>query len=86
MKKILPRISDCLHDLNDSVRVAVIDLLAEIKSVKSIRYWDICPLDDLLARLEVDKPATSQKIVKLLMNSFFPKETDEDTKVRHIMP
>ncbi len=81
MKQVLPRVSDCLHDVNESVRAAMLDLLAEVKSIKSIKYWDICPLDDLLARLEVDKPVARQKIVKLLMNSFFPTDKEEDTKV-----
>ena len=81
LKQALAKIGNCLHDINEAVRLAVLDLLSEIKLVKSIRYWDICPLDHLLARLEVDKPQLRQKIVRLLMNSFFPGDTDEETKL-----
>ena len=81
LQKVLSRVGKCIHDVNDSVRLAMVDLLVEIKSVKAIKYWDVCPLESLLAQLENDKPPARQKIVKLLMNSFFPGTVDEDTKV-----
>ena len=81
LQKVLTRVGKCIHDVNDSVRLAMIDLLVEIKGVKAIKYWDVCPIEGLLAQLENDKPPARQKIVKLLMNSFFPGNVDEDTKV-----
>ena len=81
LQKILPRVGKCIHDVNDSVRLAMVDLLVEIKGVKAIKYWDVCPLESLLAQLENDKQPARQKIVKLLMNSFFPQNIAEDTRV-----
>ena len=50
LKKALPRIADCLHDVNEGVRTAMMDMLTQVKAVKAIQYWDVCPLNHLLAR------------------------------------
>ncbi len=72
LKKVLPRVADTIHDVNESVRAAVVDLLIEVKKVKTITYFDVCSMDHILARLEVDKPNVSSRIVSLIFNSFFP--------------
>ena len=83
LKKILPKIRDSLHDIKDCVRQAMVDLLSAVSNVKMIKYWDICPLDHILARLEVEKSTIiCTKIVDLIFNSFFPVSEDEDTKIR----
>ncbi len=41
LKRILPRVSDCLHDVSEPVRIAMLDLLSEIKHVKVIKYWEV---------------------------------------------
>ena len=81
LKSVLPRISDCLHDINESVRIAMLDLLTSVKKIRSIQYWNICSLDDLLARLEVDTVRVCRKIVSLLFNSFFPLDKSDDSKI-----
>lgn len=78
LKVVLPRLSDCMHDTNESVRAAMLDLLLAVKGVRSIKFWNICPLDQLLARLEVDKPFVCRRIVKLLFNSYFPVDQGEE--------
>ena len=86
LKKILPKLSDSLHDLKDVVRQAMVDLLCAVSNVKMIKYWDVCSLEHILARLEVEKSAIiCGKIVNLLFNSFFPTEEDEDTKIRRCL-
>ncbi len=80
LQKALPRISDCLHDINEQVRVAFLDLLLQVKKVRTIRYFDVVPVDHLLARLEIERPNLCKKIVKLLFNSFFP--LDENNQVQ----
>ena len=83
LKKILPKIRDSLHDIKDSVRQGTVDLLSAVSSVKMIKYWDICPVEHILARLEVEKSTTiCTKIVDLLFNSYFPIQEDEDTKIK----
>ncbi len=44
MKKSLPRVSDCLHDVSETVRLATLDLLAEVKRVRAIQYWEVSGL------------------------------------------
>ena len=78
MNKVLPKISDCLHDVNDSVRIAMLDLLLEVKKVRVITYFEVCPMEHLLARLEVDKSSqVCSKIASLIFNSFFPEKDNE---------
>ena len=73
MHKVLPKISDCLHDINEAVRSAVVDLLTEVKKIRTIAYFSVCPMEDILARMEVDKsPNVVRKIASLILNSFFP--------------
>ena len=83
LKKILPKVRDSLHDIKDIVRQSMLDLLIAISNVKMIKYWDICPLEHLLARLEVEKSnSVCTKIVDLLFHSYFPLQEDEDTKIK----
>ena len=57
----------------------MMDLLFAVKNIKTIQYWNICPLEDLLDRLAKDKKCMGQKIVHLLSNSFFPVDLSEGT-------
>ena len=83
LKKILPKICDSLHDIKDVVRQSMLDLLIAISNVKMIQYWDICSIDHLLARLEVEKSnPVCTKIVDLLFHSYFPLQENEDTKIK----
>jgi condensin-2 complex subunit G2 len=77
LKKILPKVGNTIHDVNENVRLACVDLLAAVKVVRSIHYWEIVPLDELFLRLEVDpKQSVTNKIASLLHNSFFPVKDD----------
>ena len=81
LKQILPKLKDVLFDSNESVRSAMVDLLFAVKSIKTIHFWSICPLEDLLHRLARDKKPVATKITQLLFNSFFPLDQDEDAKL-----
>ncbi len=81
MKQILPKLKEVIFDSSEMVRLAFLDLLFAVKSVKSIQFWNICPLDDLLERLANDKKSIASKIVQLLFNSFFPMEQKEEAKL-----
>ena len=78
LRKVLPRLADRVHDTSEAVRGAVLELLLTVKAVKSIRFWDVVPLEALLARLEVDKPFICRRIVKLLRNSFWPTNASDE--------
>ncbi len=73
---LLPSLSPLLHDTAEKVRVAFVDLLTSVKTIRSIRFYDIVPVDQLLHRLAADKCVT-KKLTSLLLNSYFPynKET-----------
>ena len=53
--------------------MSFLDLMIAVKNVRIIKFWDICDLENLLARLEIDRPIICRPIVELLLPSFFPK-------------
>lgn len=52
----LPQLAPLIHDTAERVRVAFIDLLCEIKTIRAIRFYDIVPIEHLLTRLELGAP------------------------------
>ncbi|KAM9303054.1 condensin-2 complex subunit G2 [Morus bassanus] len=78
LEQLLPAVKYSLHDNSEKVRVAFVDMLLKIKATKAAKFWKICPMEDLLTRLEVDSPPVSRRIVNLLFNSFFPINQPED--------
>ncbi|NXK52784.1 CNDG2 protein, partial [Chauna torquata] len=78
LEQLLPAVKHSLHDNSEKVRVAFVDMLLKIKATKAAKFWKICPMEHLLARLEVDSRPVSRRIVNLLFNSFFPVNQPED--------
>ncbi|NWY53732.1 CNDG2 protein, partial [Chionis minor] len=78
LEQLLPAVKHSLHDNSEKVRVAFVDMLLKIKAAKAAKFWKICPMEHLLARLEVDSRPVSRRIVNLLFNSFFPINQPED--------
>ena len=81
LKQILPKLKDVLFDSNEGVRSSMIELLTAVKGIKTVHFWSICPLEDILDRLARDKKPIANKIVNLLFNSFFPLDQSEDAKL-----
>ncbi|KAK2913973.1 hypothetical protein Q8A67_002372 [Cirrhinus molitorella] len=77
MEKLLPALKSSLHDSSEKVRVAFVGMLLKIKAVRAAKFWKVCSLEHLLARLEMDSPPVSKRIVNLLFNSFFPVNQSE---------
>lgn len=48
---LLPRLQPLIHDSNEKVRKAFVQLLAYIKGIQTILFDDIVPLEHLLHRL-----------------------------------
>ncbi|KAF0312305.1 Condensin-2 complex subunit G2 [Amphibalanus amphitrite] len=46
---------------------------------QNIRYFDVVPVKDLLARLAMDEPPVCRRIVQLMVNSFFPSGESDET-------
>ncbi|XP_056155721.1 condensin-2 complex subunit G2 [Lampris incognitus] len=72
LEKLLPALKYSLHDNSERVRIAFLDLLIKVKAVRAAKFWDVCNMDHLLARLAVDSKPVSKRIVNLLFKSFFP--------------
>ncbi|XP_025083646.1 condensin-2 complex subunit G2-like isoform X1 [Pomacea canaliculata] len=81
LKPLLPRLSYCLHDNAEVVRLAMMKLLLKVKSIRAIKYWNICPIEHLLARLEVDSQPIVRRIVELLFPSFMPLDQSPQEQI-----
>ncbi|XP_078720905.1 condensin-2 complex subunit G2 [Lampetra fluviatilis] len=79
MEKLLPEARNGLHDVTERVRVAFVDMLLKVKAVRAAKYWKICPMEHLLARLAMDSPVVTRRLVQLLASSFLPVEQPEET-------
>ncbi|XP_036378397.1 condensin-2 complex subunit G2 [Megalops cyprinoides] len=78
MEQLLPALKNSLHDHSEKVRVAFVDLLLKIKAVRAAKFWNVCSIEHLLARLAIDSAPVSKRIVNLLFNSFFPVNQPEE--------
>ncbi|XP_065522861.1 condensin-2 complex subunit G2 [Lathamus discolor] len=78
LEQLLPTVGRSLHDNSEKVRVAFVDMLLKVKTVKAAKFWKICPMEHLLTRLEVDSRPVSRRIANLLFNSFFPVNQPEN--------
>uniref|UniRef100_A0A8C9U1N5 Non-SMC condensin II complex, subunit G2 n=1 Tax=Scleropages formosus TaxID=113540 RepID=A0A8C9U1N5_SCLFO len=78
LEQLLPVLKNSLHDNSEKVRVAFVDLLLKIKATRAAKFWKVCSMEHLLARLEVDSRPVSRRIINLLFNSFFPVNQSED--------
>ncbi|KAF7213422.1 condensin-2 complex subunit G2 [Nothobranchius furzeri] len=77
LEKLLPNLKYSLHDNSEKVRSAFLDMLIKVKAARAAKFWDVCNMDHLLARLAIDSPSVSKRIVELLFNSFFPVNESE---------
>lgn len=85
LEKLLPNLKYSLHDNSEKVRSAFLDMLIKMKAVRAAKFWDVCNMDHLLARLAIDSQPVSKRIVGLLFNSFFPvNESDKEWSYRCI--
>ncbi|XP_032360286.1 condensin-2 complex subunit G2 [Etheostoma spectabile] len=77
LEKLLPTLKYSLHDNSEKVRTAFLDMLIKVKAVRAAKFWDVCNMDHLLARLAIDSHPVSKRIVDLLFKSFFPVNESE---------
>ncbi|KAL8164934.1 UNVERIFIED_CONTAM: hypothetical protein K2H54_017316 [Gekko kuhli] len=78
LEQLLPALKYNLHDNSEKVRVAFVDMLLKIKSVRAAKFWKICPIEHLLTRLEIDSRPVSRRLVNLLFSSFLPVDQPEE--------
>jgi len=72
--QVLPLLAPLLHDKHVKVRAACARLLLALQPIKGIAFYDMLPVDDVLARLVVDaeQDSVSGPLVQLLLPSFLP--------------
>uniref|UniRef100_A0A250Y6Z2 Condensin-2 complex subunit G2 n=1 Tax=Castor canadensis TaxID=51338 RepID=A0A250Y6Z2_CASCN len=78
LEQLLLALRYSLHDNSEKVRVAFVDLLLKVKAVRAAKFWKICPMEDILARLEMDSRPVSRRLVSLIFNSFLPVNQPEE--------
>ncbi|KAF2078043.1 hypothetical protein CYY_000681 [Polysphondylium violaceum] len=71
---MLPGLRDLIHDSSERVRGAFLDVLLYIKTISTIHYLDVVPVDHLLERLVLDNKNAnlSKKLTELLVEPYFP--------------
>ncbi|XP_034416407.1 condensin-2 complex subunit G2 isoform X2 [Cyclopterus lumpus] len=72
LERLLPTLKYSLHDNSEKVRIVFLDMLIKVKAVRAAKFWDVCNMDHLLARLAIDSHPVSKRVVDLLFKSFFP--------------
>ncbi|XP_027625867.1 condensin-2 complex subunit G2 [Tupaia chinensis] len=77
LEQLLPTLRYSLHDNSEKVRVAFVDLLLKVKAARAAKFWKICPMDHILARLEIDSRPVARRLVSLIFNSFLPVNLPE---------
>ncbi|XP_030855770.1 condensin-2 complex subunit G2 [Strongylocentrotus purpuratus] len=85
LKNLLPSLKSFIHDTSEKVILAFVDLLLKVKGLKTIKVWSIVPVEDLLARLEMDSPPVSRRLVQLLFKSFQPTDRDASVQIERVM-
>ncbi|GBG28703.1 Condensin-2 complex subunit G2 [Hondaea fermentalgiana] len=69
---VLPHTSPLIHDHSKQVRNALLSLLIRVKSIRTIKFYEVVQVDHLLERLAMDVSLGS-KLTKLLLDSFYPQ-------------
>ncbi len=73
LRKLLPEISNLLHDTDRSVRKQFVGLLNDVKAVRSIRVNQVVSPEHILAQLEEEECEEVQwYLVALMVDSYFP--------------
>ncbi|XP_077967624.1 condensin-2 complex subunit G2-like [Styela clava] len=84
-KLLPPCLEKCLHDINEKVRIAVAEVLLGVKQTSTIEFWSVCPIQNIIAQLEVDGMPVSKRLAKLLFRSFIPENKPVQVWVERCM-
>lgn len=81
LKVVLPPLGRFIRDPVEKVRLGGLDLLLKVKSkrLKGLRYFDIVPVDKLIAMLTTEPEYIALKVMKLIVSSHFPTEQPDWT-------
>ena len=91
LRDCLPHLGFLIHDRSPKVRGEFVSLLLRVKHVRSIRFYNVVAIPDLLARLAHEAPVggamtqTAAGLIDLLLNSYMPYEKDATTQLRRCL-
>lgn len=72
-----------INDKNERVRIAAFEMLKMLRGHRYIRFFDVVPMEEVLARLQVEtSESVRREIVPLIFKSFFPDKERADQKER----
>eukprot|EP00899_Mesostigma_viride_P008179 jgi/Mesvir1/17362/Mv08672-RA.1 len=77
LKAGLPRLAPLLGDHVLAVRLAMLDVLIAVRGLRTIKFYDVVPLKDLVAALGAEGPVAGAKITKLLLPTYCPPAQEE---------
>ena len=78
LRDCLPHLGFLIHDRSPKVRGEFVSLLLRVKHVRSIRFYNVVAIPDLLARLAHEASVggamtqTAAGLIDLLLNSYMP--------------
>ena len=81
LANLLPDLKHVIHDPVERVRACFIDLLLVVKGIRGMKFWDIVPVEHLLARLCLEQFENQKRLVKLLLSSFFPLNKSDSIRL-----
>eukprot|EP01117_Protostelium_nocturnum_P013458 TRINITY_DN5020_c0_g1_i1.p1 TRINITY_DN5020_c0_g1~~TRINITY_DN5020_c0_g1_i1.p1 ORF type:complete len:1201 (+),score=436.93 TRINITY_DN5020_c0_g1_i1:35-3637(+) len=85
LKIALVKLGDLVNDSSEGVRSAFFDMLAVVKNIKLIRYYEIVNVEDLLTRMTKEKPVLAKKIANLLLNSYCPHSKPSSVQIKRCL-
>ena len=86
LKVLLPRLGALIHDSSDQVQLAVCEMLLAVRRLRTVKFYEVTPLDDLLLRLTVTPNVDIRnKITELLAATYFPLELGNNELVKRAL-
>ncbi|KYQ88612.1 hypothetical protein DLAC_11353 [Tieghemostelium lacteum] len=87
LKILLPKLGNLIHDSSEKVRSSFLDLLLYIKTLSTIDFLKIVPVDHLLERMTLDGkiPTLSKKLTQLLVEAYFPSKEANPAKLNRCL-
>ncbi|XP_024084294.1 condensin-2 complex subunit G2-like isoform X2 [Cimex lectularius] len=82
---VLPKMYLHIHDENEQVRKAFVKMLIKVRNLKdcSFSYWDIVPIEHIVARLENEGPIVGTELAKLIIPDFYKKNQTIDKTINN---
>lgn len=79
---VMRELRPLINDASEKVRLGVVSLLLKVKEKRlpQLRYFDIVPVNTLITRISFERPAVAAKIMKLIVDSYFPVDDSKRTK------